>query len=309
MIATITTLLVAHPAWPQDLSPRAYVITPLHGNGITLTYAYFTGSLDFNGAVPITGATGNYSVPSFAYYHSFSFFGHSANAVGILPYGIGNFQGEVLGSQRSVYRSGLGDSVFRLSVNLKGAPAMELPQFVKWKQKTLLGVSLKVIAPTGQYNPELLVNWGSNRWSFKPEFGYSRRFDRKWVLDAYAGAWFFTTNPQFVSKPPPPKPQSLNPVGSFEGHLSYDFKPFLWASLDGNFWFGGTATNGGITIPASKQTASRLGVTGSFPLARRNPKRQQSIKVSFSRGAYVRFGGDYTNISVAWQYSWIGNPK
>ncbi len=285
------------------------MITPVHGNGITLTYSYYTGSIDFNGAAPITGATGQYSVPSFAYYHSFSFFGRSANVLGVLPYGVGNFEGLAFGQQKTAYRSGLLDTGFRLSVNLKGGPAMGLPQFVKWKQKTLIGASLKVIAPTGQYNPDLLVNWGSNRWSFKPEVGYSKRFEKKWLLDAYAGAWFFTTNQQYYSVPPPPKPQSLSPVGSFEGHLSYDFKPFLWASLDGNFWFGGTATNGGITVPATKQTASRIGVTGSFPLTKRSAKEQQSIKVSFSRGAYVRFGGDYTNVSVAWQYSWLGKPK
>jgi hypothetical protein len=53
----------------------------------------------------------------------------------------------------------------------------------------LLGVSLTVVAPTGQYNTTKLVNWGINRWAFKPEFGYSQRWG-KWVLDGYAGAWF-----------------------------------------------------------------------------------------------------------------------
>ncbi len=305
-------LLLALPvmvAGAQDLAPRAYVITPLHGNGITLTYAYYSGSVNFNGAAPIYGATGQYSVPSFAYYHSFSFFGHSANVLGVLPYAVGTFQGQALGKTRTLYRSGLTDTGFRLSVNLKGGRAMELPQFVKWKQKTLLGVSLKVIAPTGQYNPDLLINWGSNRWSFKPEFGYSERFHKKWLIDAYAGAWFFTTNPQYFSLPPPPRPQSLSPIGSFEGHLSYDFKPFLWASLDGNFWFGGTATNGGITVPATRQTASRIGLTASFPLGKARASGQQSIKVSYSDGAYVRFGGNYNSVSVAYQYSWLGHPR
>jgi hypothetical protein len=41
----------------RDLEPRAYVITPLNSNAITLTYSYYTGGLQFDGAVPITGAT------------------------------------------------------------------------------------------------------------------------------------------------------------------------------------------------------------------------------------------------------------
>lgn len=117
---------------------------------------------------------------------------------------------------------------------------------MKWKQKTVLGASLRVIPPTGKYSPTKLVNWGINRWAFKPEFGYSRRFG-KWMLDGYAGVWLFTTNQKFFSMPAP-QPQTENPVGSFEGHLSYDAKNFrgkplpLWLSIDGNFWYGGTTS-------------------------------------------------------------------
>ena len=43
----------------QDLAPRAYIITPLHSNAITLTWAFYDGGLNFNGTIPITGATGD----------------------------------------------------------------------------------------------------------------------------------------------------------------------------------------------------------------------------------------------------------
>ena len=56
----------------QDLSPRAYVITPLHSNAVTLTWSFYDGSIDYNGALPVSGATGTYSVPIFSYYHGFS---------------------------------------------------------------------------------------------------------------------------------------------------------------------------------------------------------------------------------------------
>jgi hypothetical protein len=296
-----------HSCWGQDLSPRAYTITPLHSNAINVTYSFFNGGLNFNGVVPITGATGTYSVPSISYYHSFSFFGRSANIAAGLPYGVGTFQGSVLGTNQQIYRSGLLDVGVRFSVNLRGGPAMSVPQYLKWKQKTVLGASLRVIAPTGQYSPTKLINWGINRWAFKPEIGYSRRFG-KWVLDGYAGVWFFTTNQKSFSIPAP-KPQTSSPIGSFEGHLSYDAKkyrakPPLWFSLDGNFWFGGTTTLGGITNLATRQTSSRIGVTAAVPL-----RPHQSIKVSYSNGSYVRFGGNYQNVSISWQYSWLGRPK
>jgi len=124
---------------------------------------------------------------------------------------------------------------------------MPISQFVKWKQKVVLGASLRVIPPTGQYDSTKLVNWGINRWAFKPEFGYSQRFG-KWIVDGYAGVWFFSTNQKFYS-PPASQPQSESPIGAFEGHLSYDAKnfgskPSMWFSLDGNLWYGGTTSLG-----------------------------------------------------------------
>src|ERR1700757_2771114 len=106
-------------AMAQTLAPRAYVITPKSANAITFSWSYFSGGLDFNGAIPITGATGTYSVPVVSYYHSFGFFGRSANVVAALPYGVGTFQGNVLGTNRQVYRSGLLDLGLRFSVNIK----------------------------------------------------------------------------------------------------------------------------------------------------------------------------------------------
>ena len=208
--------------WAQDLAPRAYIITPLHSNAVTLTWSFYDGGLNFNGTVPITGATGTYNVPVFSYYHSFGFFGRSANITASLPYAVGNFSGSVLGTQRSIYRSGLLDFSARLSVNLKGGPAMPRSSSRSGSRRCLLGASLKIIAPTGQYDPTKLINWSINRWAFKPEFGYSQRWG-EWVLDGYAGVWFYTTNNASFDIPAP-KPQTETPVGSFEGHLSYDFK-------------------------------------------------------------------------------------
>jgi hypothetical protein len=164
----LLTAIVAcsfHTISAQELAPRAYLITPMPSNAIILTNAFYTGSVLIDGAIPITGASGTYSVPTFTYYYSFNFFGRSANVNGSLPYGIGTFQAVVIGEKQQVYRSGLADSEFRLAVNIKGAPAMPVQQFVKWKQKTLLGVSLKVAVPTGQYDAKKVVNWGSNRWA------------------------------------------------------------------------------------------------------------------------------------------------
>jgi hypothetical protein len=109
----------------QDLAPRAYVITPTHSNAIILAYSQFSGNLEFTGAVPITGATANANLLIFSYYHTLNFFGKTASVTIAMPYGIGDFRGTVLDAPKYAYRSGLLDSSFRFSVNLKGGPAMK----------------------------------------------------------------------------------------------------------------------------------------------------------------------------------------
>jgi hypothetical protein len=287
----------------QDLAPRAYVITPVHSNAVTITWSFYDGGLNFNGTIPVSNATGTYYVSIITYYHSLNFFGHSANLTASLPYAVGNFQGDVAGQSRSLYRSGLTDSNFRFSVNLMGGPAMQPREMAKWKQKRLLGVSLRMIAPTGQYSSTKLINWGANRWAFKPEIGYSERRGH-WLLDGYAGGWFYTTNPAFFTGGAVAKPQNQSPILSLEGHLGYDVKPRFWLSLDGNFWWGGITSLSGIQNLATKQIGSRIGGTISIPIS-----KHQSIKASYSDGTYISFGGNYQNVSVGWQYSWVGRPN
>ena len=303
--SAILGLTIWQRADAQDLAPRAYIITPIHSNAITITYAFYSGNLDF-GNIPLKDATAHASVPVLSCFHSMNFFGRTANVVVSLPYGIGNFRGNVLGSETNAYRSGLLDSVYRFSVNLKGGPAMTVEAYRDWRQKTIIGLSLRVVAPTGQYDSTKLINWGNNRWGFKPELGVSRRWGH-WVADAYGGAWFYTANPEFFSRNkynPDVLVQTQATIGAFEGHLSYDVKPRLWASLDGNFWFAGTTSLNGIGNSASTLRSSRVGGTVSFPLS-----KHQSIKLSCNVGTYIKYGGNFKNISVGWQYSWLGHPK
>ena len=290
----------------QDLSPRAYVITPVHSNAVTLTYLFSDGSIVLDGISPLTGVTGIFHAPILSFYHSLGIFGHSANITASLPYAVGTFHGTVQGEGMQIYRSGFMDSSFRFAVNIKGGPALPVQEFAKWQQKVLLGVSLKVVAPTGQYDQMKLINWGTNRWSFKPELGYSERWGH-WVLDGYGGAWFFTTNPEYFSHNqyfPGTQSQSQKPMGSFEGHLSYDVKPRFWFSLDGNFWFGGRVSLNGTENDNTLQTNSRVGATVSIPVS-----KHQSLKVSYSDGVHIEYGGNYNSVSVGWQYGWLGKPN
>ena len=290
----------------QGLSPRAYVMLPSRSNAVTLTYSFQDGDVVFDPSIPIQKASGRISNPLFTYFRTIDFFGRSANASITLPYGVGHFQGQVVGAEEKIYRSGLGGLTCRFSINLFGGPTMSLKEYAKWRQKLLVGVSLLVTTPTGQYDPARLINIGDNRWAFKPEVGLSRRWGN-WILDYYGGWWFFTANNNFFSNLPgstPPNRQTQEPMGSTELHLSYNFRPRFWLSIDGNYWRGGETSLNGTVTPTTLQANSRLGTTASFPVT-----KHQSVKVSYSGGTYITFGGNFQSLQMAWQYSWNGRPK
>lgn len=286
----------------QELVPRAYVIAPVGSNALVLQYTRLGGGIQLDGALPVTGATAQSDLAAIGYYRAFGLFGRTASVTLSLPYGYGRFAGTAFGVPRSTTLSGLLDSSLRLSINLLGGRAMTLPEFVGWKQGSLLGLSIKIVAPTGQYDSARLLNWGNNRWGFKPELGYSQRLG-KWTVDTYLGGWFFTTNPRFFSNNAyvaRTLTQGEAPIGAFEAHLSYDISRRFWVSADANFWRGGATSLNGVSNPNTAQQSSRVGITASIPLT-----VHQSLKLSASDGAYVHYGGNYRNLSLAWQYSWI----
>jgi hypothetical protein len=308
VLSAALVFLTAPLFYGQTLAPRAYVVTPVDSTAVTVTSEVRRGGVLFDASLPLTDPSGTIWLITPTYYHSLNFFGRSCNITAGLPYAVSNFLASVGNQRPSTYRSGLGDGGVRFSVNLMGGPAMKLPEYMKWKQKRVLGVSLLAQVPTGQYDPRLPINIGTNRWALKPELGYSERHGN-WLVDVYGGIWFFTKNPEFISGGrivPGPELRTQKPIGVVEGHLSYDFKPRLWVSLDGNFWYGGRSSINGVEDRATLQKNSRVGATAAIPITGR-----QTLKFSYDRGAVIRFGGDFQSVQVGWQYSWTGGwlPK
>jgi len=271
------------------------VIAPVNTNAVVLSWVYNTGGILLDPTIPITDVQAQFQTPIVSLYRTFGFFGRSANVTASLPYAYGNFQGKVREMAGQISRSGLGDTRVRLSVNLYGGPAMELREYAKYHERIVVGASITMVAPSGQYDPAKLVNIGTNRWAFKPEMGLSRRWGR-WALDAYVGAWLFTNNAQFF---PGNSIRKQNPMPSGEFHFGYYVRPRLWVTFDSNLWLGGNTVVNGVEND-DRARNSRVGGTASIPI-----NRHQSFKFSASRGAAVRIGGNFTSISAGWQYSWI----
>jgi hypothetical protein len=295
LAALVMLLGVSGTAVAQDLEPKAYSASPVGAVFVVAGYARSTGSVVFDPSLPITDVEAKVNGALLAGGYTFGLAGKLALMTGALPYAWGDVSGRVFEDAQTVTRSGLSDARVKLSVNLVGNPAMGVRQYVKTPRKTIVGTSLTVVTPAGQYYDTKLINLGTNRWAFKPEVGVALP-KGPWDIDVHLGVWLFTDNPDFY---PGGKSRSQEPVVALQGHLSYTFKPRLWAAVDATWYNGGAATVEGGT-PGSGMNNSRLGATISLPV-----RRQQSLKVAVSRGVIVRTGTNFTALSVGYQWLWF----
>jgi len=280
----------------QQLEPRAYSVSPSGVNIVIANYGYSTGDLNFDPSVPIDNGSAQIHNVATGYFRTLGVAGRSANVSVAVPYVWGHLQGNVLGTFTQVYRSGLTDAFARFAINLYGARSMKLKEFASFRQKTNIGASVVVSAPTGQYDPARVVSIGTNRWAFKPEVGLSHYFrGTRLILDFYAGVWLYTANNNFQGQT-----RTQKPILNSQVHLSYDIKPKLWLGFDANFYRGGQTTLAGVERN-DLQRNSRIGGTVSFPVARRS-----SLKASYSAGAVTRIGGNFQTVSFGYQYLWGG---
>ena len=289
------SVCTAATAVAQDLEPRAYAAAPVGANFIVVAGGHSTGGVLTDPSLPVEDVEATVNAATLGAGTTFSLFGRTALVVAAFPYAVAHAAGRVEETTASISRSGLVDPRLKLSVNLVGGRALRPEEFVKTKRPTIVGVSLSVAPPLGQYDPSKLINLGANRWSFKPEVGISRLINN-WTVDGYAGVLLFTTNDQFYTGS---SIRTQDPIFALQGHVSYTFKPRLWLAFDGTWYSGGTTSINGV----DKQDLirnSRFGATASFPLF-----RQQSLKFAFSRGATTRVGANFTTASVAWQFSWL----
>jgi Putative MetA-pathway of phenol degradation len=225
----------------QFTDPRTYDNTPVGVNQLELIYAYAHSNASVDTSLIIAGAEVNLNQETTYYTRYFGFFRRLAWAQADIP--LAGFDGSVTGTNIHVSSSGDGDSSYQLAMLLKGGPALSVAKFASYKPTTTVGMSLTITAPTGQYHPDRLLNLGSNRWAFKPEFAVSHPFGpkQKWEFDGYANAYFYTGNTSYHGMAT--LRQEVLP--GLEGHLSYSFTSSIWASFDTRYSFGGdTFVNG-----------------------------------------------------------------
>ena len=309
LVASLLSLLAASAA-AQNLEPRAYANTPVGMNFAIVGYGYVHGSVDSSGSLPLKNANVQVNGAILAYARSIDFFGQSGKIDLVLPYAWASGSADFQNHAESRNVGGLGDAQMRVSVNFLGAPALDLDHFQSYRQDWILGGSLQVTAPIGQYDSDKLLNISSHRWTFKPELGVSKSFEPL-ILEASIAGSFYTDNHDFFNfaNPTLPSPQNdfvqkhtraENPVGSAQLHAIYAFRSGIWGSLDFTYYAGGLNLIDGHSTQ-DLQNNTRVGGTIAIPVNRYN-----SIKLYGSTGVTARAGGRFDSIGAAWQVRWGG---
>jgi hypothetical protein len=291
------SLLLPRPAHCQELEPRAYAANPINIGFAVAAFGHSSGDVLVDPSAPISDVSATLESVMLGGGGTFAVLGRTASASMLLPYAWGTINGSVGEASSSVERAGLADARLRFSINLVGGPALPFAAFVQRKPGTILGTSLTISAPTGEYARDKLINLGSNRWGFKPEVAVSHPTG-PWTLELYTGCWFFTRNPSYFGG----RTKDVRPLLSVQSHVAYTFDPGLWLAADATFYAGGRSVLDGQPGP-ERQESTRIGLTFSLPVWRTN-----SIKASWSTGATVRLGGNFDTISLAWQTTLAGRP-
>lgn len=298
MIWLLVVLLVggsAGGAFAQDLEPRAYANTPVGINFLGLNYGYSTGGVSADPSLPLENAEIDVHALAVSYARSFALLGQSAKVGVVLPYAWMSGSATLDGMPVEREITGLVDPILKFSTNLYGAPATTLEDFASYHQDWIVGVSLSMTVPLGQYDHERLVNIGTNRWSFKPEFGVSKRWGPL-TLDAAAGVRLYTDNSDFY----PDHNRAQEPLYAVQGHAIYSFSFGTWVALDATWYGGGRSTVDG-TRKDDRQSNARVGGTLVQPLA-----RNWSAQVHASTGVADRTGSDFDTVIVGLSYRWGG---
>ncbi len=295
LLCVAALFFAATHAHAAELEPRAYANAPVGLNFLAAGYAYSEGGLSTSPSSPIKDAQLRIHTEFLAYARTLDVWGNSGKFDVVLPYSRLSGSALVDGQPQERRVSGLNDPRFRFSVNFYGAPALSMQEFANYRQDILIGASVQVSAPVGQYDSGKLVNIGTNRWSFKPDVGITKAFGPL-TLELSAGVTFFANNDDYNGG----TTLEQDPVYSTQAHVTYSFGRGAWGALDGTYDYGGRTTVSGVRND-DVQGNSRVGATLALPV-----DRNHSIKLYASTGVSTRTGSNYTLGGIAWQYRWGG---
>lgn len=279
----------------QDLEPGFMFTLPIGTNVAVVSTGYSQGNILLDKTIPIEGLESKMLNLGLIYFRGFKLFNHLAKIDVVLPYANADFKALVEGVPQSANRSGLGDPMVRFSMILLGVKPLKPQEFFQQEQKKFkLGVSFRIKAPLGQYDPDKLINLGGNRWVLKAGMGASYTIKKKLVFEAQLNGIFFGTNDDFFEG----NTSKQDPILEGQFHTTYFFKPGIWiAASFGSVRGGEIKVNGDATTTENNE---RYGLTFAYKI-----KKQHSLKAAYTNALISRTGADFDTYLIGYQFLWF----
>jgi hypothetical protein len=272
--------------------PRSYLNVPKGTQSLGVYYSYANAnfpSLQNSHFLNEKGIHNNIIFTRFASF--FSLGGKTAGVNVMLPYTFVDGDIPKLGLKGS--NAGFGDISVTIGANIIGAPSLALPEFMKYKKKTILSWTLQVTGPTGKYDTTTILNIGTNHWIFKPELGLSQAFGKGFIWDFYPSVMFTTPN----NKVKKARQETIKPILGLDTHISYNFTPAFWLSADFYSAFGGQSYLDDVAQDDSQNTI-KVGATVKDMI-----KRRHLLGLAFMKTVYQNKGADVFAITFSYMYT------
>jgi len=279
----------------QDLEPGFMFPLPIGTNVAMLSTGYSQGNILLDKTIPIEGLESKMFNLGMIYLRGFKLFNRLAKIDVVLPYANADFKALVEGLPQSANRTGLGDPMVRFSMILLGVKPLKPQEYFKQEQKKFkLGVSFRIKAPLGQYDPDKLINLGGNRWVLKAGMGASYTIKRKLVFEAQLNTIFFGANDAFFGG----STSKQDPILEGQFHTTYIFKPGIWLAASFGSVRGGEIKVDG--VPTTTENNDRYGLTFAYKI-----KKQHSLKAAYTNALISRTGADFDSYLIGYQFLWF----
>jgi hypothetical protein len=282
----------------QELEPRRWSHLPTGKNFAGGGYVYTEANILFDPVLRIENVEMEMHTWALKYIRTFELFQKSARVDVTQGYQEGRWTGLVDGVPSSIKRNGLSDSVLRFAINLYGAPPLEGKEFSAYRAKvdveTIVGTALVVQLPTGDYMDDKLINLGTNRFTFRPQFGVVHNRG-KWSMELTGAVWLYTDNDDFFNG----NKLEQDPYYTIQTHLIYTFRPGFWTAASAGYGYGGESTVSGVEKNDRRETLA-WALSFGFPIT-----RQLGVKVIYlATRSQKSIGQDTDSIGGAFSILW-----
>lgn len=255
---------------------RASHLRPAGASDISLTgtFLHAVGTIDLG---PVASEL-DVGVMTPTYRHIFDVMGNAGTVLIGLPLGGMSLQPVDVDSGIAQ-----GDLVLGGSLGLVGMPSLGLMEYVQHKPGFQATAAAKLFLPTGDYDPNRMVNLGQNRWSLEVSLpityvlGDTMIDPELTTFEIRPVVQIFGDNEDpFVLIPANATSQA--PIFGVEGHITRTFSNSVWAALDGYYEIGGETSWDGVPQGDGKETlalGATLGLVLSPSTAMRLSYREQ----------------------------------